>query len=1400
MQKFLQRVSISVLLIMTLFLIPAFSDDEGYFEELSPEFLQWQAEHEAESILPTSKNALPGENYSGGYIPFPVDLSHLAENPPVETSQFPNRKDSTLPSAFDLRDVNGKSYVTSVKSQSPYGTCWSFASIGAIESNMLMQGLGTYDLSEMHLAWFSFRGDDKSKSFLNMHSSSFASVLEHGGNSFQPAALFTRLSGPAYESDVPYGQNKQPSDGSPDDYTRAARVREIYYLRMGSEPNVNASSSARDIVKRRVMETGAVVGNYASSNPSYNKTSTAGTNYYYRSSSTNHAVQIIGWDDNYSRNNFKTNPGVDGAWLIKNSWGDEWWNGSKYVGDNGCFWISYAQHLTEGSAFITEKADEKMKAYYYDALGWCGTFGYSGSKIYAANVFKSERDGETLTEVGFITPDNNVNYEINIYTGMSSMPSSSPIPSGNRAGVSSASGTIAYAGYHTVTLDTPVTLSEGEYFSVVVTFTNYARAAVEQKVSGWSENAVIESGSFFSSNGSSWVTGTSRSINATVKAFTVSGKVTGTAPRIQDGYPEDAYTNQAYSCTFTASGTKPLTWSASGNVPAGLAIDSSTGEFSGTPAAEGSYTFTVTASNSYGSDSKSYTMNVFDVPVVDSEEITGYVGYTLRHQMTLTPSASATWSTSGKLPAGLSLSKAGLISGKPTKAGTYSVTLKAVTSAGNSSATVTFIINAKPVKPVIRIASLKAAMIGEEFSHEITATGTEPIKITIEGQPDGITLKSATAYMSGTPTTAGTYSIKITAENIATQLDNRPVTKTVRLTVKARPPVIDAPESLRDAVMGESYGYVKFGLSDGTLPVTWRLTGQPSGMSINSSGEIYGTPSRAGRFTLTVRATNAGGSDTVRVPLVVLQKPSITTARMSNATTDKKYTARLSAKGNTPIAWEISGLPETMSFTQNESGTTATITGTPVAAGDYAVKVRVSNAAGEAESTIKFHVNGVAPRLTAAAARARVGEEYEETRIYATGTKPIEITYAISASDLAKFGISGLSDLGLAFTNDPDNGTAKLTGTPKISVKNLPITFRAQNSVSSSAATKRVNLTITGERPVFKLPEENTVNILCEVNSDITLDFQVEGTRFITYSMNRANGFALTQTGDYDAKLTGKAPARDSTTTLTVTASNADGKAAKRVVIKAQTPPKITISSAKLSSEGAISLTNATLKKRYSMKFSATGTKTIRWTLEGDLPEGLRFSNGTLSGTPKEAGEFSFTLTASNTIGEDTKEFTLAVIDPNNTSLPEKKSSQPENESAQSENHESESQTQESDSGSKTSKTESAITFGGTRTTAPQESQLNEDGYTIAAILPEVSVNVSGMYDIEATLYDNVPEGAKIFWLAYPEEGGKSEDDEIAEFYDGTGAEIDTVPSSRKITVSAWLNEGVKYYPVIAVK
>ena len=1410
MQKFYRHVIFSVLMILSLSLPSwAAKNPKGSFEALSPEFLRWQAENYSQAL---SENSSP----LGGYVPSPVNLSHLGSNLPIEGgSQSMNVKADALPSKYDLRSVNGKSYVTSIKNQNPYGTCWAHAAVGAMESNMLIQGKGTFDLSEMHLAWFTFRDSEKSKSFKNVHTSGFSSVMNMGGNSFYPAAVFSRLSGPANESDVPYGQDKQPSKSSAESYTRVLRLREVYYLSMGSEPNVNSSQEARDIVKRRIMNSGAVVGNYYSNNGSYYKSATAGTNYYYKSSSVNHAVQIIGWDDNYSRENFSSSsrPSSNGAWLIKNSWGNSWYTGSGYAGDEGCFWMSYEQYLTEGSAFIAEAADTKMKAYLYDPLGWCATwgYGYSGSHVHAANVFRAERDTETVTEVGFYTPDNNIEYEINLYSGMSSMPSSSPVPSGSKASSPAASGKIPYAGYHTITLATPLTVSKGEYFSVVVTFKNYGMTPVEMKISGWSDNALIESGSFFSYNGSSWVTGASKNMNATVRAFTVTGAVSGSAPRINEGSPSDATLNKSYTAQLSASGTQPITWSVSGgSLPAGLKLDASSGKISGTPTTEGKYTFGITAKNSYGSDTRNYTINVLALPEITTTGFSGYVGYSFTGTLELSPKTAAKWSVkSGRLPTGLSLnSSSGAITGKPSKAGTYSVTFLAASAAGNSEGTVKFTINAKPVKPTIKISSMKAGMVGTFYSQKVEVDGTMPITLTVEGHPNGLSLTRAAVNLSGTPAKAGTYTLKFTAENIATSLDGKPVVKTVKLTVKARPPVIATHAALADAILGEKYGDVKFSLSAGDQPVTWSASGVPSGLKMSTSGVLSGTPTRAGNFNMTIKAVNSSGNSTMRMPLTVLEKPSASTSRISAATTDKLYNAKISAKGTLPISWEISGLPDTMKLTKTQTGNQATITGTPVKAGDYPLTITMTNKAGKTKLSLTLTVKGVAPSLSATLARGTAGSKYSGSKIYALGTKPITITYSISDADKAKFGIRSLEDLGLSFKSDPKTGTAEITGTPDVSVKGLPIIFSAKNSVSSSPITKRATLNIAGEKPAFTKPAESTINITCEVSSYVEVEFEAQGTKNIAFTMSRASGFLLERTGENSARLYGTAPARDGTLTITVTASNADGKATRKVAIKTMTPPSITTAS----------LNNGTLNRSYTAKVMAAGTKTIKWTLDGNLPSGLKFSNGSISGKPAKAGNFTFTLTASNSIGKDKKKFTIAIIDPAKTTaredipeLPELPDVEeapepaplpepvpvPEHEPAPVPEPEVPVKTPEEVS-------DPVLEFGAERTEeslpAPVLEWIEREGYIIAAVLPEVSVNVSGFHSIKTGLYVDVPAGSRLFWLAFAEEGKESDDDEIAEFYDESGAEIVAVPENGKISVSAWLNKGVKYSPVIAVK
>ena len=232
-------------------------------------------------------------------------------------------------------------------------------------------------------------------------------------------------------------------------------------------------------------------------------------------------------------------------------------------------------------------------------------------------------------------------------------------------------------------------------------------------------------------------------------------------------------------------------------------------------------------------------------------------------------------------------------------------------------------------------------------------------------------------------------------------------------------------------------------------------------------------------------------------------------------------------------------------------------------------------------------------------------------------------------------------------------------------------------------------------------------------------------------------------------------------------------------MIKSQTPPTITTSS----------LPSGTLNKNYSAKVAATGTKTIRFELSsGTLPTGVKFSNGSFSGRPTAAGSFTFTLKATNSIGSTTKKFTINITDPNAKSS---------SKSATNSSSPAKSLTSETNSNA----LKPTITYGRTNVLSPEtEAALEAEGYLVAAVLPEISVNVSGMYDIDVELFDDVPDGAELVWLAFPEKGKESDDDEIAEFYDEDGKEITRVPKNLKITVAPWLNAGVKYLPVIAVQ
>ncbi|MBQ7154344.1 MAG: hypothetical protein IJR85_02175 [Synergistaceae bacterium] len=118
--------------------------------------------------------------------------------------------------------------------------------------------------------------------------------------------------------------------------------------------------------------------------------------------------------------------------------------------------------------------------------------------------------------------------------------------------------------------------------------------------------------------------------------------------------------------------------------------------------------------------------------------------------------------------------------------------------------------------------------------------------------------------------------------------------------------------------------------------------------------------------------------------------------------------------------------------------------------------------------------------------------------------------------------------------------------------------------------------------------------------------------------------------------------------------------------------------------------------------------------------------------------------------------------------------------------------------------TESLLTFGAPRTasdlTEGQKAFIESKGYTVIAVLPEITANTDGQQDIAVVLDENSPEGAKLVWLAFPQNSEETDDDRIADFYDETGAEIEAVPAEKNITAAPWLRAGVIYQPVIAAE
>lgn len=398
-------------------------------------------------------------------------------------------------------------FVSPVKNQLNYGSCWTFGMLATVEANWnkqrqaaieagkITEAVAKADFSERYLAWLGYNaplGTDASTyphpfypSFIDLDRGIY-DAYDQGGLEFKAAALLTRGTGLTWETNAPFasepfqkndpetrmqGVTLQPEVGLVTQvyglYQYVDSMPVNYYYDSKSESFVS-DSDRQKYIKQLITENGIIsVGIYAG--PEWNDADIKEVYNQDFKLGANHEVGLVGWDDDYEFTNYKDKNGqpLKGAWIMRNSWGEKW-------GEGGYAYVSYYDTSLAGGVTSVVEADPLR----YTSISQHGQL---GSDIYwrwddedpvametgkgMASHYVAARP-QFLKAVGFCTLTDAASYEIEVLAGATDPENGKSVYT--QSGTFGEAGSKDYVGYRTVELDKFTLLPAGGDYVVRV--------------------------------------------------------------------------------------------------------------------------------------------------------------------------------------------------------------------------------------------------------------------------------------------------------------------------------------------------------------------------------------------------------------------------------------------------------------------------------------------------------------------------------------------------------------------------------------------------------------------------------------------------------------------------------------------------------------------------------------------------------------------------------------------------------------------------------------------------------------------------------------------------------------------------------------------------------------------